>query len=190
MDAAEWSFLISGRTLSPKVADNPAPESSPNGWVEWRAWSELCMMSSLPKFATFEKDFGTYISDWRTYYDDNSPHEMQLPAKWEFTLNSFQKLCVLRCLRPDKIPDGVLNYVIEQLGQKFVEPPPFNLAACYADATLTTPLVFILSKGSDPTKAFYQFAAEMRFEKKVKGLSLGQGQGGKATKMIEEGMAK
>lgn len=43
---------------------------------------------------------------------------------------------------------------------------------------------------SDPTKAFYQFAAQMRFDKKVKGLSLGQGQGLKATRLIEEATQK
>lgn len=43
---------------------------------------------------------------------------------------------------------------------------------------------------TDPTKAFYQFAAQMRFDKKVKGLSLGQGQGVKATRLIEEASQK
>lgn len=42
----------------------------------------------------------------------------------------------------------------------------------------------------DPTKAFYQFAAQMRFDKKVKGLSLGQGQGLKATRLMEEATQK
>lgn len=43
---------------------------------------------------------------------------------------------------------------------------------------------------ADPTKAFYQFAAQKRFDKKVKGLSLGQGQGLKATRLIEEATQK
>lgn len=42
----------------------------------------------------------------------------------------------------------------------------------------------------DPTKAFYQFASQMRFDKKVKGLSLGQGQGAKASRLIEEASQK
>ena len=36
--------------------------------------------------------------------------------------------------------------------RRFIEPPPFNLANCYKDSSNLTPLVFILSKGSDPTK--------------------------------------
>ena len=190
IDPQEWRFLISGKTMTPKTADNPAPEGSANGWIDIRMWDEVCAVSGLETFKGFEKDFATYVGDFRAYYDNTDPHTMGLPGKWEFTLNSFQKLCVLRCIRADKIPDGVLNYVIEMLGQKFVEPPPFNLNACFADSNLTTPLIFVLSKGSDPTKAFYQFAADMRFDKKVAGLSLGQGQGVKATKMIEEATQK
>ena len=70
-----------------------------------------------------------------------------------------------------------MNYVIEQLGQKYVEPPPFHLPTCYEDATCVTPLIFVLSKGSDPTKAFFQFATDMKMDKKIMPLSLGQGQG-------------
>ena len=58
--------------------------------------------------------------------------------------------------------------------RRFIEPPPFNLANCYKDSSNLTPLVFILSKGSDPTKAFNIFCGEMKFHKKVQSLSLGQ----------------
>ena len=58
--------------------------------------------------------------------------------------------------------------------RRFIEPPPFNLQNCYKDSSNLTPLVFILSKGSDPTKAFNIFCQEMKFHKKVSSLSLGQ----------------
>ncbi len=74
--------------------------------------------------------------------------------------------------------------------RRFIEPPPFNLANCYKDSSNLTPLVFILSKGSDPTKAFNIFCTEMKFHKKVQSLSLGQGQGPKATQMIEDASQK
>ena len=31
------------------------------------------------------------------------------------------------------------------MGEVFVKPPPFDLHACYADSSVITPLVFILS---------------------------------------------
>ncbi|CAM9727962.1 unnamed protein product, partial [Choristocarpus tenellus] len=67
---------------------------------------------------------------------------------WENSLNSLQRLCILRCVRADKMPDAILVYVMERLGREFVEPPPFDLAACYVDSSVLTPLIFVLTKGS------------------------------------------
>lgn len=55
---------------------------------------------------------------------------------------------------------AVQDFVEAQLGRKFVEPPTFDLSACHADSSPTTPLIFVLSAGSDPTAALLQFAAE------------------------------
>ena len=41
---------------------------------------------------------------------------------------------------------------------RYVEPPLFDLQACYRDSNPTTPLIFVLSPGSDPTAALAQFA--------------------------------
>ena len=48
------------------------------------------------------------------------------------------------------------------MGARFIQPPPFDLAKCYADSHVGSPLIFVLSTGSDPTKAFYNFATQVR----------------------------
>ncbi len=42
-------------------------------------------------------------STWRQFYDDKAPHEAELPEPWETKLNEFQRMIVLRCIRPDKV---------------------------------------------------------------------------------------
>ncbi len=53
------------------------------------------------------------------------------------------------------------DFVTEVMGTRFIQPPPFDLAKCYADSHVGSPLIFVLSTGSDPTKAFYNFAQQV-----------------------------
>eukprot|EP01033_Poteriospumella_lacustris_P000280 gene286-182_t len=185
IDNAEWNFLISGKCLTSDNVANPAPD-----WIDNRMWSEVTALSSLDKFKGLATSVKEHLEDWRVIYDCLDPHTATLPGQWSRSLDSFQRLCVLRCFRPDKVPDGVMNYVMEKVGQQFVEPPPFDLMSCYKDSNVKSPLIFVLSKGSDPTKAFSEFSVKMKMDRKVKMLSLGQGQGPKASKMIEEATQK
>uniref|UniRef100_A0A9J8BJA1 Dynein, axonemal, heavy chain 6 n=1 Tax=Cyprinus carpio carpio TaxID=630221 RepID=A0A9J8BJA1_CYPCA len=75
---------------------------------------------------------------------------------------------------------AVTEFVIIGLGQQFVENPPVDLATLYADMSPSIPLVFILSTGSDPMGAFLYC--------RVKSISLGQGQGPIAERMIMEAL--
>lgn len=111
-------------------------------------------------------------------------------ARQQHGLTLLQRMCVLRCLRPDKLMLAVQDFVIATLGKPFVEPPPFDLSACYEDSNVVTPLIFVLSSGSDPTRAFFAFAESVGMRSKVEGISLGQGQGALAARIIEEAMVK
>merc|ERR1719401_2255064 len=97
-------------------------------------------------------------------------------------LDSLQEIIVLRCVRPDRVVPAILGFITEKLGEKFVTPPPFDLAGSYADSNNLSPLIFILSPGSDPGSALYKFAEEKN--KTINGISLGQGQGPKAEKLM------
>ena len=109
-------------------------------------------------------------------------------GEWDTKLNSMQKMIVLRCIRPDKMVNGMQNYIIEHLDQRFIEPPPFDLGPCYDDSTSVTPLIFVLTVGADPTTALVGFAESMgMFPGKYHAISLGQGQGPIAEALITKG---
>ena len=64
------------------------------------------------------------------------------------------------------------------MGNSFIEPPPFDLRACYEDSTCSTPLIFVLTPGADPMTELLRVADELGFGgKKLASISLGQGQG-------------
>ena len=58
---------------------------------------------------------------------------------------------------------AAVDFVAENLGQQFVESPAVTLATLYNDMSKATPLVFILSTGSDPMSSFLRFAKEMNY---------------------------
>lgn len=56
---------------------------------------------------------------------------------------------------------GVQGFVVSKMGDRFVKPPVFDLNACFDDSSCATPLVFILSPGSDPMGAVLKAADGM-----------------------------
>ena len=41
--------------------------------------------------------------------------------------------------------NSIQDYVTAEFGHKFIEPPPFDLGACFVDSLVTTPLIFVLT---------------------------------------------
>lgn len=127
------------------------------------------------------------LDKWNSFYNSREPQNEELPSPWQDELNDFQRMIILRVIRPDKVNPAITNFVREKLGKKFVEPPPFDLAKSYQDSNCCAPLIFILSPGADPTMALLKFAEDKGFSgNKFNSISLGQGQGPIASKMISE----
>eukprot|EP00753_Platysulcus_tardus_P001934 PLAT11596.26.p1 GENE.PLAT11596.26~~PLAT11596.26.p1 ORF type:complete len:1497 (+),score=952.09 PLAT11596.26:361-4491(+) len=183
VDAAEWYFLLTGGV----AMDNPHPNPAPR-WLTDKAWGELCRLSELPAFAGLREGFEPARDSWKAVYDSADPQHARLPGAWQRKLSIFQRILVLRCIRPDRVVLAVTDFVIEKMGMQFVTPPPFDLKACYSDSSVISPLVFILSPGSDPMAGLLKFADGRDAE--VRSISLGQGQGTIAAKMIEEAKGK
>ena len=64
---------------------------------------------------------------------------------------------------------AAVDFVTENLGSQFVESPPVKLSTLYEDMSNTTPLVFILSPGSDPMSSFLRFAKEKGYSERWAG---------------------
>lgn len=185
VNAAEWRFLLTGGTSTTSEVPNPAPE-----WLQPGVWAELNDLSHLPAFTGLEKLVASNISHFKEYFESATAHRFPLPAEWNARLNLLQKMCICRCLRKDKVIEAIQDFVSENLGGRFIEPPPFDLPGSFKDSGPTIPLVFVLSAGADPGAELFRFAEEMKFSKKLTSISLGQGQGPIAERMIAESMER
>ena len=115
---------------------------------------------SIQAFEGLRQHVAAHEEGWKKLYDSTDPMEVPLPGKWDENLSEFQKMVMIRCLRPDKITPFVQSYVKNNLGAVYIEPPPFDLPGSYSDSSNVTPLIFVLSPGADPMVALMKFAED------------------------------
>ncbi len=187
IDVSEWRYLLAGPSGEIVIRDNPW------AWVRTDEWGSIYRQikgatNSLSAFAGLDEDLFTHAIAYKEYFDSKDPHKAALPGSFNEKLTDFQKLIVLKAIRPDKICDAVQEYIKAHLGDKFTEYPTFNIAESFKDSSTSTPLIFILSQGSDPMGDWEKFA-DLKGVVKTKrdSVSLGQGQEKRAEDMIKKG---
>eukprot|EP00002_Diphylleia_rotans_P005088 TRINITY_DN140_c1_g1_i4.p1 TRINITY_DN140_c1_g1~~TRINITY_DN140_c1_g1_i4.p1 ORF type:complete len:4263 (+),score=965.99 TRINITY_DN140_c1_g1_i4:204-12992(+) len=184
IDSQEWRFLIAGGIgldAEKEKIPNPAP-----AWLADKSWYNILQLSSLSRFDGIHVHLQTHTSEWRQYYDADNTHRAALPGTWGSSLNPFQTMLVLRCLRPDKVVPAIQDFIVSNMGQKYIEPPGLELLNSYKSSSPSIPLVFVLSSGVDPTAALLEFAKQQNMQEKMSTVSLGQGQGPIASRMIQK----
>ncbi|XP_074179212.1 dynein axonemal heavy chain 3 [Rhinolophus sinicus] len=179
MDEAVWYFLLTGGV----ALDNPFPNPAPD-WLSEKAWAEVVLASALPQLRGLMEHVQQYPHAWKVIYDSASPHEEKFPGSWRF-LRGLERMAILRCLRPDKMIPAVREFIAEHMGNPYVEAPTFDLQGSYSDSSCCAPLIFVLSPGADPMAGLLKFADDLGMGgAKTQTISLGQGQGPIAAKMI------
>ncbi|XP_044246158.1 dynein axonemal heavy chain 3 [Ursus arctos] len=174
-----WYFLLTGGVALDNPFPNPAPE-----WLSEKAWAEVVRASALPKMKGLMEHVEQNAEEWKLIYDSTWPHEENFPGSWKF-LKGLERMVILRCLRPDKIIPAIREFIAEHMGDVYIEAPTFDLQGSYNDSSCCVPLIFVLSPGADPMAGLLKFADDLGMGgARTQTISLGQGQGSIAAKMI------
>ncbi|XP_028810647.1 dynein heavy chain 6, axonemal isoform X2 [Denticeps clupeoides] len=193
----EWQYFLRGEASM----DKGPPEKPKVSWLSDSAWKSCCELDdAVPCFKGIKQEIlaapitvhlgRLEVNINPQHWDGYTPTNMQTGVRgnWNVRLAPFQKLILIKSIMEEKVVLAVTEFVIVSLGKAFVENPPADLTTLYADMSPSTPLVFILSTGSDPMGAFQRFARERGYQDRVESISLGQGQGPIAEKMILEAL--
>ena len=186
IDPNEFRFVISGQSVG-AASDEKKIDAD---WIDFEMLTAFKALGTVPGFFSASKlidKIGDNVSKWKRVFDSLDPHVATFPAPFA-ECSLMQHLCLLRCLRRDRLLDGFQLFVAKTMGDKYVEPPPFDLKACFDDSSPTNPLVFVLSTGSDPNKELVELATSLGMVDKLHSIALGQGQGAIAEKMISRGV--
>ena len=143
----------------------PNPSADQGGWLNELTWLGLQELSHVCKerFDGFDDSFGANLAVWRTVYDSQAPIMAEWPGSWEKKLTFFQRLMVVRVLRPDRCIAAVQELIVKEMGKNFITPPTFNLEVCFNDSRNSTPIIFVLSPGADPISELQKLAKNMGF---------------------------
>ncbi|KAJ3101998.1 Dynein heavy chain 6, axonemal [Phlyctochytrium planicorne] len=180
---AEWSFFLrgGGRLLN----DLPAKPSVK--WLSPLMWQNCCDLAiSMKEFSYIMEHIMMYTAEWEEIVNSDSPFEEPVPGDTSQKLTDFQRLILVKVLREEKLVHGAIEFVKKNLGQEFIDIPPLDLAKVYKETSSRSPMIFILSTGSDPISALLKFAGgkEINMVERLHMISLGQGQGPIAEELI------
>ena len=134
--------LIEHLVRSPKM-----PSSNPcNAWLADSAWHSAAALSQLESFTALLADLEGSAKRWKEWYDAAQPETEDLPGEWK-RMKGFDRLLMIRALRPDRVNLAVAMWVRDVLGPKYGEAVPFDLTHSFEDTSAATPIFFLLSPG-------------------------------------------
>ena len=141
-------------------------------WFEKNSWLKMYTLQKLsPTFHGIIESLIESKDEWKALYFYPSVHTSPFPDPYD-KISEIQRLCLLKIFRPEKVILAIQNFIKNELGDKFDNPPPFNINLSYIDSNPSIPLIFILP-GSDPLSILQTFASSKN--KYLKVISLGQG---------------
>ncbi|XP_051780645.1 dynein axonemal heavy chain 6-like [Erpetoichthys calabaricus] len=212
---SEWqTFLYSDvlasmmDTTGDKNKDDSTFKRPPLPWLSESKWKQcqyiaahvstcslLCesLISSQEQWRRFLETENTYQFLQMPYTDMMGstvvPSDLEKPQiifPWD-KLSAFQKLILIKTLKPESLISSLEGFIADKLGTKYVESGNLTLREMYDNSDATTPLIFILSPGMDPTSQLMRLAQEVRGSTvHVDMVSLGRGQGPKAKELIKK----
>ncbi|CAG9558495.1 unnamed protein product [Danaus chrysippus] len=175
------AFVKGGASL-----DLNAVAPKPFKWILDITWLNLVEISKLEVFSDVLSKISSNEKEWRIWYEKAKPEEEIIPSGFHESLDVFRKLLLIRSWSPDRTLSQARKYIVDSLGPEYGEGRILNLEKTWEESEPRTPLICILSIGSDPSTQISSLAKSKDIV--IKAVSMGQGQEIVARKMISDSM--
>ncbi|CAK0791281.1 unnamed protein product [Prorocentrum cordatum] len=150
-------------------------------WLTETQWAQLKSLEGMEAFKKGGKLTESVEQDslgWKRWFGEERPETADLPRSAR-DLSPFHRLFLLRTLRQDRIGEALKQFILDNLGQDYVEQAPFDMEAALEESTCITPFFFVLFPGVDPTPTIEQLGKKMgktEANGMLVNISMGQGQ--------------
>lgn len=151
----EVEHLIIGRV---DPAAPPMPEVL-KSFLNENIWAACKALEKLPSFIGFCQSLETEYLQWKKWYSEEKAESADLPKAYK-DIDKFHRLLLLRALRQDRLTSALSSYVVEQMGEKYIEQPAFDIQEMFQETTHQQPIFFVLFPGVDPTTDVEKIASK------------------------------
>ena len=157
---------------------------------------DVSVASGLPATAAIVNKFENIIEtiienqyEFAMYVADESEYGFfyHMPADLGNKLSNFEKILLIRCLKPEKVLFAVQKYLELELGPEYAISPVSSMETLFRASLANNPIIFVLSQGVDPMQQVRNYAEREGMSEKLKIMSLGSNQGAQASRLISTG---
>lgn len=106
----------------------------------WLAVFQLCQVARSEK-------------QWKAWFDKEAPENEVMPDGYDSSLDVFRRLLLVRSWCPDRTLVQARRYIQDSLGERYAEGVILDIEKVWEESDCRTPMVGMLSMGSDPTQS-------------------------------------
>merc|ERR1719189_1425644 len=121
-----FTVLLNAKKVSPIELDFllrfPAKldQGSPVDFLSNIGWGAIRQLSDMEEFRNLDKDIEGSSKRWKKFLESEIPEKEKFPQEWK-NKSDLQQLCMMRCLRPDRMTYALRNFIEKSMGTKYVE---------------------------------------------------------------------
>jgi len=186
VDPEELEYLMTGKS----ALEYPTVPDEMKKFMNEGMWGRIHHLKNVPGFGDVVDDIKNNpksLKAWRAWVEEDKAEKGPFPPKME-PMSTFQKMCIVRAMRPDRINDALTDWCMGNLGSRYVEEPSFSMSQVLTETTPANPVFFVLFPGVNPYNDVEMCGKEMGYTEaagNLRRISMGQGQEEVANSVID-----
>ncbi|MCQ2815716.1 MAG: AAA family ATPase, partial [archaeon] len=161
----EWNFFVKGVS---NFDATDMPTNPDDKYFSEFQWNSVLYYESKFKYNGFAKTIKSKLEDIKKFFEEinnlNNDFDKFLDVTFSSVKNyeewkerRFRKLILIKIFKPEKLVFFTKKFIGDELGEIFIDTTASRLEEVYQESDWKTPIIFILSKGADPTNDFIVF---------------------------------